>query len=515
MVKKVRFPLSLKNGIEVRTIEDFRTYFDLEKVIEYFSNGKLYTWLKDRYFDEEAEKIKELKIENEKFCEVLCNVLGVNYENTEQASIEEVAVRADRIKKLKGFTDDYNFIKCVDEVAFNQEELYDLLDNDISIIYLCGDRFTIPVNKNNIKYVGINKPTVVINSKKEIVWSERKIEFVNIEFDEEYKKFTSKNEKEEMKYSNCRYKVVVEATKLYPNDNAGWDEFFDRAMSEGFIRGAAIRWRVRKDDHGEVSLMDDTGKRYYLVYVMYKVFSDGSKEMFFDKPLAVTGFAAGNNVIFYLIHDIDDKDKIYSVNFDGSDNKCIFVANEGILPTIDRVIGSYSDKCYFVYSKSAHDIEIYNIGLTGFGIEKCTTISYNNYFHNEPFENAMIKDKYLYYISEDGARSPKRVYRIDLEIGTSTKVLGDGIENFTIYDEYFIYVNSQRHGSTDHANVLFISLLDGSNAIEIDVSCYQHISHLKVDNGFLKYEILGAYGKIVETKAIELISLKEKVEQGA
>ena len=53
MAKKIRFPLNM-NGTDVRTIEELREYFDLESVLGYFANGKLVTWLKDRYYDNES-----------------------------------------------------------------------------------------------------------------------------------------------------------------------------------------------------------------------------------------------------------------------------------------------------------------------------------------------------------------------------------------------------------------------------------------------------------------------------
>lgn len=37
----------MKDNIEVRTIEDLREKFDLERVMEYFSESKLTTWLMD------------------------------------------------------------------------------------------------------------------------------------------------------------------------------------------------------------------------------------------------------------------------------------------------------------------------------------------------------------------------------------------------------------------------------------------------------------------------------------
>ena len=46
--KKIKFALEMKDGIQVRNLEDLRDNFDLEKTVGYFLDGKLITWLNDR-----------------------------------------------------------------------------------------------------------------------------------------------------------------------------------------------------------------------------------------------------------------------------------------------------------------------------------------------------------------------------------------------------------------------------------------------------------------------------------
>ena len=49
MAKKIRFPLEMDNGLEVRSMEELRNNFSLGRVLEYIQNGKLVIWLRDRY----------------------------------------------------------------------------------------------------------------------------------------------------------------------------------------------------------------------------------------------------------------------------------------------------------------------------------------------------------------------------------------------------------------------------------------------------------------------------------
>ena len=41
MAKKIKFPLEMKDGVMVRTIEELRENFDVEKLVEHYESGKL------------------------------------------------------------------------------------------------------------------------------------------------------------------------------------------------------------------------------------------------------------------------------------------------------------------------------------------------------------------------------------------------------------------------------------------------------------------------------------------
>ncbi|GIW48839.1 MAG: hypothetical protein KatS3mg079_315 [Caloramator sp.] len=62
---------------------------------------------------------------------------------------------------------------------------------------MCGYEFEIPFDKNNVIYIGVNKPTVVINSNKFIDFKRNGVIFNNVIMDENYKKVLRSN-------INCR-----------------------------------------------------------------------------------------------------------------------------------------------------------------------------------------------------------------------------------------------------------------------------------------------------------------------
>ena len=164
MAKKIRYALKM-NNVDVRSLESLKDNFDLEKVTAYFLNGKLLEWLEDRYYEDEAEKIRNLDKNADNFAQKLCKVFGVEYHN-EELDLKATAMLDENLAKLKQLTDDNEILSHAAQVAFSQEDLAYLLDEDATTIYLCGEKFSIPASFENRKYIGIlGKPTIKISIK--------------------------------------------------------------------------------------------------------------------------------------------------------------------------------------------------------------------------------------------------------------------------------------------------------------------------------------------------------------
>lgn len=187
MAKKIRFPLEMENGVEVRSIEELRNNFSISKVLGYIYDGKLVTWLRDRYANDIADLLDELDVQDDKLAKKVSEIFEIPYDEELELKMEKISERAKRIVLLKKYTDDKQYEAVIDNVAFNQDELYDLLDEGVKTIYLCGDKFSIPLSKEGITYFGINKPMAVIDSKKEVYWAKKGITVENVLFDEKYR----------------------------------------------------------------------------------------------------------------------------------------------------------------------------------------------------------------------------------------------------------------------------------------------------------------------------------------
>ncbi|MFL0250947.1 hypothetical protein ACJDT4_10985 [Clostridium neuense] len=186
MVKRIKFPLEMANGVQVRSLDELQENFDLEKIIGYYMNGKLLVWLKDRYYDDKAEEILALDRSDKDFKKKICNVFGIKCTDSKNIDITRLEERSKRIFELKKYTDDKNVIDNVDKVAFTQEEMDSLLYENVNTVYLCGKQFVIPLNKENVTYVGINNPIVIIKSSTVVDFLKKNILLNGVSYNEEY-----------------------------------------------------------------------------------------------------------------------------------------------------------------------------------------------------------------------------------------------------------------------------------------------------------------------------------------
>ena len=180
---RVKEPL-LVNDVEVRDIDTLRENFDIDIMLRYVFDGKLSAWLRDRYYDEEADQVDELKRNDPNLEDKLYDIFEVEPPMDE----EEIAWRNERIARLKKFTRDPDILDNVDSVAFDQEDLSDCLDAGISDIYLCNNTFTIPLKVKRKTYIGIGKAVAHIRSTTPIDFKSLHIHFIDVDFDREYQR---------------------------------------------------------------------------------------------------------------------------------------------------------------------------------------------------------------------------------------------------------------------------------------------------------------------------------------
>ena len=125
MVKKIRFDLKLF-GRNVGTLEELRENFELERIFQYYNDGKLEKWLKSRNYSEEAQKVATIAA-TDNIEESLCEIFSV---------------------------------------AFTQEELNKIVNgDDKQIVYLYGNKFDIDAQLENKTYYFMNECDAQVNIK--------------------------------------------------------------------------------------------------------------------------------------------------------------------------------------------------------------------------------------------------------------------------------------------------------------------------------------------------------------
>jgi len=184
-----KFALYLKDGHEVRNnIEEITEYFDYSKIVEYFHDGSLRQWLDDRHYEADSIALSALDANTSDFKKKLCYIFHVD-ENTiedEKNIVDEFTIK--KLEIVRQYTTDKHILDNIAKVAADQDELNELVASKEKEIYLCASSFVIPLDKENITYIGIGNPTAVIKSDKMIDFEAKKIFFYDISFDNEYEK---------------------------------------------------------------------------------------------------------------------------------------------------------------------------------------------------------------------------------------------------------------------------------------------------------------------------------------
>ena len=182
MARKVKFALEMADGTKVRSnLEELREHFDMESIASYYLSGKLLEWLEDRYYDDEATKIEELDKDSPNLNAQLCAIIGVDASKYDALDLEAVERLNEKKSILRQKTSDSTIIGNAMITALNQEDLADLLDLESPVIYLCGEKFNIPIRVEHKKYVGIlGMPKIEIRATSDEDLKTKDIIFENV-----------------------------------------------------------------------------------------------------------------------------------------------------------------------------------------------------------------------------------------------------------------------------------------------------------------------------------------------
>ena len=279
MARKIRFPLKMKNGAEVRTLEELKENFDLESVLGYFTDGKLKTWLSDRYYDEKADAVGALAAAMPDLNAKLCEILEVKYQaEADETDLDLIRRRNEKLRILHTITDDHEILENVDFVAMEQDELFDILDEAPEKVYLYGEKFSIPFGKKHVTYIGIHEPLVILEGKKYAdEYEDAGIHFDGVRFEEN----AVRGSKGELLYLAGKYKEAFPVLQL--------------EAENGNPRSMYLMARFYHDGYNVVKIDKEKRNSYVKDALSY------------DDPLLKYGYVA-----WYLDGNKAEQDKCYS-----------------------------------------------------------------------------------------------------------------------------------------------------------------------------------------------------------
>ncbi|MCI6535764.1 hypothetical protein [Blautia obeum] len=192
-MKNIRFPLEMAGGKMVRELEEFQEYFDLEKAIEYFSNGKLQRWLESTYNDDILEEIEKMDGKEPDFVRKFTDALGVD-EKSDSIDVNQIMQDAVIREKLKAYVSEEKINTLLSFTADTQEIMELLIHKGSKKIYLLEGEYKIPKNIFGIYFEGIGKVRVQIEEKDQSKYQKQRLYFINIiPSDKESKELMDRN----------------------------------------------------------------------------------------------------------------------------------------------------------------------------------------------------------------------------------------------------------------------------------------------------------------------------------
>jgi len=139
MAKKIKFPLILKDGANVRSLEELQKNFDMGKVLEYYHNGKLLTWLEDRGLRNQYRQLSDISPSKEGYLQQICTIFDVAYDETYKGLFQKEKDERQRKRQnwLKEYTDKETLLQKAEYLIYCDRERIIYFDWENRTVKLC------------------------------------------------------------------------------------------------------------------------------------------------------------------------------------------------------------------------------------------------------------------------------------------------------------------------------------------------------------------------------------------
>lgn len=148
------------NDTTIHSLAELRQYFDPEEILKYHMNGQLQNWLRQHYYETEADAIEKIDCTQADCLRQICLALGVEYRLYQKLTAEEQNNWNEKLSIVCECAKDPDFLPDMELIAMNQEELAELLDKQEKKIYLCNNSFSIPLRVPGVEYTNLGNATI-------------------------------------------------------------------------------------------------------------------------------------------------------------------------------------------------------------------------------------------------------------------------------------------------------------------------------------------------------------------
>lgn len=189
---KVKFPLEMKDGYKVKTLEELQEHFDIKTVMEYYFNGKLQNWLEAHYHDDILEDMENLDKEQDSLDVQIAALLGIQLQES-QIDAEEIQDLVELKEEVKKYASEEE-LEEFDLFVDSQEDMEELIKQGKKKIYLFQNSFMIKNDYHDLELIGINNPVISIEAEDSMTFKKQNVKLHNVDFvDEKTKKKTYVN----------------------------------------------------------------------------------------------------------------------------------------------------------------------------------------------------------------------------------------------------------------------------------------------------------------------------------
>lgn len=170
----------MAQGRLVKELDEFQQYFDLEKAVAYFCNGKLQKWLENTYNDDIVEELGDLTGQERDFVERFTDILGVTYTPEKKTDVQKLMKDSSVKERLKRFFTDEEAGRIADMTAETQQDLERLAAEGESHIYLLSGTFQIPKTIKGTTFEGIDDPKITFEETDEKKIQDQCLRFLDV-----------------------------------------------------------------------------------------------------------------------------------------------------------------------------------------------------------------------------------------------------------------------------------------------------------------------------------------------